>query len=137
MIWVLGAGNSGSLNSSRRQSRVRSFMSSLSGIFTWGRSWRRRSTTTDDLPVQQQQQQQRGIPNRRASAPPRRTHAKNCTKNIKCKKTDTNVILVSMKDLDQMDNVATGDPVYCDKCKVVLSCVSDTKQDGDKLLWKW
>lgn len=133
---IPGAGNSGSLNSSRRQSRVRSFMSSLSGIFTWGRSWRRRSTTTDDLPVQQQQQQQRGIPNRRASAPPRRTHAKNCTKNIKCKKMDTNVILVSMKDLDQMDNVATGDPVYCDKCQVVLSCVSDTKQDGDKLLWK-
>lgn len=115
-----------------------SFLSSLSGRF----SFRRHSPTTrDDLAVHQRertQEQQRVTPQRRKSAPPVRSSAKHkARKMTKCKKSDTNVILVSMKDLDQLDNIATGDPVYCDGCQVVLSCISDTVQEGDKLLWKW
>ncbi|XP_061173237.1 circularly permutated Ras protein 1-like [Saccostrea echinata] len=118
----------------KQVSRVRSFISSISGIFS-RRLSRPRSATAEDLPVQQRRgDTRRGPPSRRKSAPPIRSPTKS-KKTIKCQKADTNVILVSMKDLDQMDNVATGDPVYCDGCQVVLSCISETQQDGDKLLW--
>ncbi|XP_062584325.1 circularly permutated Ras protein 1-like isoform X2 [Saccostrea cucullata] len=121
-------------NPRRQVSRVRSFISSISGIFSRRLSGRR-SATAEDLPDQQPRSDTRGgHPSRRKSAPPIRSPTKS-KKTIKCQKADTNVILVSMKDLDQMDNIATGDPVYCDGCQVVLSCISETQQDEDKLLW--
>ncbi|XP_048733712.2 circularly permutated Ras protein 1-like isoform X2 [Ostrea edulis] len=118
-----------------KSSLMRSFISSVSGIFSRRSSSRPKSATAEDLHVQQRGGQKAKPLSRRKSAPPMRPQSKS-QKTVKCQKSDTNVILVSMKDLDQMDNVATGDPLYCEGCSVVLSCISVTRQEEDKLLWK-
>jgi hypothetical protein len=114
----------------------RGFLSSLGWIFS-RRSSRPKSATAEDLrQVQQRDVKQTRSLGRRKSAPPVRSPTKS-QKTVKCQKSDTNVILVSMKDLDQMDNVATGDPLYCNGCYAVMSSISVTRQEEDKLLWKW
>ncbi|KAJ8309347.1 hypothetical protein KUTeg_014221 [Tegillarca granosa] len=55
----------------------------------------------------------------------------------KCKKADTNVIMVSLGSLEDTVKIGTGDPIMCTKCQAVLSCMSKTEQNGDKLNWKW
>lgn len=55
----------------------------------------------------------------------------------KCKKTDTNVIMVSLGALEDTVKIGTGDPIMCTKCQAVLSCMSKTEQEGEKLHWKW
>ncbi|XP_071164093.1 circularly permutated Ras protein 1-like [Mytilus edulis] len=54
---------------------------------------------------------------------------------MKVQKADTNVLLLSMKDLEDESDIATGDPVTCDKCQAVLSCVSKITQEEDKTKW--
>lgn len=56
---------------------------------------------------------------------------------MKVQKADTNVLLLSMKDLEDESDIATGDPVTCKKCQAVLSCVSNITQEEDKTKWIW
>ncbi|XP_033730317.1 circularly permutated Ras protein 1-like [Pecten maximus] len=52
----------------------------------------------------------------------------------KCEKATSNVVLVSLKTLDDPQATATGDPVKCD-CHAVLSSISNTVQDDENLKW--
>ncbi|XP_033729364.1 circularly permutated Ras protein 1-like [Pecten maximus] len=52
----------------------------------------------------------------------------------KCEKATSNVVLVSLKTLDDPQATATGDPVKCD-CDAVLSSISNTVQDDENLKW--
>lgn len=54
---------------------------------------------------------------------------------IKVKKADTNVLLLSMKTLEDESDIATGDSVHCEKCQAVLSCVSTVSQQEHKTIW--
>ncbi|XP_060080310.1 circularly permutated Ras protein 1-like [Ylistrum balloti] len=57
----------------------------------------------------------------------------------KCEKATSNVVLVSLKTLDDPLSTATGDPVRCgsENCDAVLSSISDTVQEEENLTWKW
>ncbi|XP_033731014.1 circularly permutated Ras protein 1-like, partial [Pecten maximus] len=52
----------------------------------------------------------------------------------KCEKATSNVVLVSLKTLDDPLATATGDPVKCD-CHAVLSSISNTVQDDENIKW--
>jgi len=48
------------------------------------------------------------------------------------RRADTNIVEVSFRQLTAPSNMHTGDPVYCDECKAVLSVVSKVEQNGDE-----
>lgn len=52
----------------------------------------------------------------------------------KCEKATSNVVLVSLKTLDDPLAMATGDPVKCD-CEAVLSNISNPVQEEENLKW--
>lgn len=48
------------------------------------------------------------------------------------RRADTNIVEVSFRQLTAPSNMHTGDPVYCDVCKAVLSTVSKVERNGDE-----
>ena len=84
---------------------------------------------------------------RPVSAPPRSnlrpvstsevTRQRRSKNKIKVTKADTNVLLLSMKTLEDESDIATGDAVHCKKCQAVLSCVSSVTQRKNKTIWVW
>jgi hypothetical protein len=50
---------------------------------------------------------------------------------------DTNVLLLSMKKLEDESDIAIDDPVHCEKCQAVLSCVSSITQQEQTTIWVW
>lgn len=59
------------------------------------------------------------------------------SKKIKVSSADTNVLLLSMKKLEDESDIATGDSVHCEKCQAVLSCVSSITQQEQTTIWVW
>ena len=67
---------------------------------------------------------------------------KSCRPKIKSNKikvisADTNVLLLSMKKLEDESDIATGDSVHCEKCQAVLSCISSITQQEQTTIWVW
>lgn len=57
-----------------------------------------------------------------------------CGKKVRCQKMDCNVVAVQLGLLEEEPVLATGDPVFCQGCNVVLSRIS--KLDETKK-WRW
>jgi hypothetical protein len=73
---------------------------------------------------------------------PSSTSVKSCrpktkSKKVKVTSADTNVLLLSMKKLEDESDIATGDSVHCEKCQAVLSCVSSITQQEQTTIWVW
>ena len=71
---------------------------------------------------------------------PSSTSDKSCrpktkSKKVKVTSADTNVLLLSMKKLEDESDIATGDSVHCEKCQAVLSCVSSITQQEQTTIW--
>jgi len=50
---------------------------------------------------------------------------------------DTNVLLLSMKKLEDESDIAIDHSVHCEKCQAVLSCVSSITQQEQTTIWVW
>ena len=51
-------------------------------------------------------------------------------------KVDTNIIEVSLSCLKQGSNLATGDPIFCQDCKSLLSSFSHLIRTDQKMIWE-
>nr|KAG5688943.1 hypothetical protein BaRGS_031342 [Batillaria attramentaria] len=54
---------------------------------------------------------------------------------VKEKKTDGNVVLLSLGKLGEDPNLITGDPTRCRSCEAVLSSTSKLQGEGEKKVW--
>jgi len=58
-------------------------------------------------------------------------------KHLKVKKVDANILALMLGNLKQSMPMVSGDPVECNQCGAVLSCISELQKDGDKYVWNW
>ncbi|OWF45608.1 circularly permutated Ras protein 1-like [Mizuhopecten yessoensis] len=83
-----------------------------------------------------EQQRPTSAPVGRAPPPPPPLPPSVTTKTSKkYEKATSNVVLVSLKTLDDPLATATGDPVRCGNCDAVLSSISNTVQEAENLNW--
>lgn len=82
---------------------------------------------SDDSDSGSEGEEEGGPPPRRQAVSKRRDRQR---------KTDGNVVLISLGQLAEEPNLVTGDPMRCGKCEVVLSSTSTlTPQDDGKRTW--
>nr|KAG5714795.1 hypothetical protein BaRGS_000283 [Batillaria attramentaria] len=65
----------------------------------------------------------------------KKSHVRDLKKEGLLKKTDGNVVLLSLGKLADDPNIITGDPTKCSSCQAVLSSTSKLVVDGDKKAW--
>ena len=58
-------------------------------------------------------------------------------KKVKEQKTDANVVLISLRNLENEPNLITGDPIMCIQCRAVVTSTARLEFNGGRASWTW